>query len=166
MDLAALSRRLLLSAQRGEMVPWKLRRAMLRRVGVRVAPGVLVVGGVTLLGGRLTLERGAFVNAGVLIDCHAEVTVGEAVHIGPRAMIVTSSHAMGGKAQRAGLPHHDPVTIGAGSWIGAGAIILPGVTVAPGTIVGAGAVVTRDTDPDGIYVGCPAVRVRDVPEAG
>ncbi|WP_249354641.1 DapH/DapD/GlmU-related protein [Rhodococcus sp. USK13] len=52
--------------------------------------------------------------------------------------------------------------VGDGCWIGAGAIILPGVTVGEGCVVGAGAVVTRDCSPNGLYVGSPARRVRDL----
>ena len=47
-------------------------------------------------------------------------------------------------------------------WLGARVVVLPGVQVAPGCIVGAGAVVTRDTEPDGVYVGVPARRIRDL----
>lgn len=166
MDFAGLTRRALLSIQRAEMVPWVLRRGLLRAVGVTIGQNVLVVGGVTLIGSRLTLARGAFVNNGVLIDCQGGVAVGEDVHIGPRAMILTSDHALGGPKLRAAEPSHRSVAIGAGSWIGAGATILPGVAIAPGCVVAACAVVTRDTAPHGLYVGCPARRVRDLPETG
>nr|WP_246078761.1 DapH/DapD/GlmU-related protein [Modestobacter excelsi] len=54
------------------------------------------------------------------------------------------------------------VIIGRGSWIGAAATVLPGVTVAPGCVIAAGAVVTRDTQPDGLYVGVPARRIRSL----
>ncbi len=39
-------------------------------------------------------------------------------------------------------------------------IVPPGVTIAPGCVVAAGAVVTKDTEPDGVYAGGPAGRVR------
>lgn len=52
-------------------------------------------------------------------------------------------------------------TIGSDVWIGFGAIILSGVTVADGTIVAAGAVVTKDTEPYGIYAGVPARRISE-----
>ena len=41
-------------------------------------------------------------------------------------------------------------------------MILGGVTIAPGCVIGAGAVVTRSTERDGVYVGVPARRVRDL----
>lgn len=50
-------------------------------------------------------------------------------------------------------------------WIGAGVQIIAGISLATGTIVGAGAVVTKSTEPFGIYVGNPArlMRFRYVP---
>jgi acetyltransferase-like isoleucine patch superfamily enzyme len=47
------------------------------------------------------------------------------------------------------------------SIIGARSIIMPGVTLAEGTSVGAMTLVLNSTKPWGIYVGCPAKRVKD-----
>lgn len=41
-------------------------------------------------------------------------------------------------------------------FIGAKAIILPGLNVSKGSVIGAGAVLTKDTEPYGIYGGNPA----------
>lgn len=41
-------------------------------------------------------------------------------------------------------------------WIATNVIILPGLKISKGTIVGAGAVLTKDTEPNGIYGGVPA----------
>jgi acetyltransferase-like isoleucine patch superfamily enzyme len=45
------------------------------------------------------------------------------------------------------------------SWIAWGAVITPGVKIAKGTIVAANAVVTKDTEPYGIYGGVPAKKL-------
>jgi acetyltransferase-like isoleucine patch superfamily enzyme len=54
------------------------------------------------------------------------------------------------------------VRIGNGCWIGAGVTILPGVTIGEGCVIGAGSVVTRSTEANGLYVGMPARRVREL----
>ncbi|NED96367.1 hypothetical protein G1H11_13735 [Phytoactinopolyspora alkaliphila] len=54
-----------------------------------------------------------------------------------------------------------PVSIADDVWIGATATVTPGTFVAEGCIIGAGAVVTRDTEPYGIYGGVPARRLRE-----
>lgn len=45
-------------------------------------------------------------------------------------------------------------------WIGANAIIMPGLTIKKGSIIGAGAVLTKDTEPFGIYGGVSAKLIK------
>ena len=54
-----------------------------------------------------------------------------------------------------------PITLEEDIWIGTNASITPNTLVAKGCIIGTNAVVTRDTDPFGIYTGVPARRLRD-----
>jgi acetyltransferase-like isoleucine patch superfamily enzyme len=54
-----------------------------------------------------------------------------------------------------------PVNLGKHVIVGAGAIILPGVDVAEGCSVGAMALLTKSTQPWGIYVGNPARRFKE-----
>ncbi len=48
------------------------------------------------------------------------------------------------------------------SFIGLNATIRDGVRIAEGCFIGAGAVVVADTEPDGLYLGVPARRVREL----
>ena len=48
------------------------------------------------------------------------------------------------------------INIGNDVFIGAKAIILPGLEIAEGCVIGAGAILTKDTEPYGIYAGNPA----------
>ena len=41
-------------------------------------------------------------------------------------------------------------------WVGAGSILFSGITLANGTVIGAGSIVTKSTEPYGIYMGSPA----------
>ncbi|MFV0624700.1 hypothetical protein ACBY01_11935 [Sphingomonas sp. ac-8] len=57
------------------------------------------------------------------------------------------------------------VRIGRGAWIGIGAIVNQGadakkLEIGANTVVGSGAVVLRDCEPDSIYVGNPARKIR------
>lgn len=54
------------------------------------------------------------------------------------------------------------IIVESGCWIGANVTILPGVTIGHGCIVGAGSLVTKDCMPNGLYVGSPAKRIRDL----
>jgi len=52
------------------------------------------------------------------------------------------------------------VLIGRHVIVGAGSIVMPGVSLAEGCSVGAMSLVHKDTSPWGIYIGCPAKRIK------
>lgn len=72
------------------------------------------------------------------------------------------THKIGPKMKRAGAVYYDAITVGDGCWIGCNVTILPGVTIANGCVIGAGATVVKNTEPNGLYVGIPAKRIRDL----
>lgn len=45
--------------------------------------------------------------------------------------------------------------------VGAGSMIMPGVTVAEGCSIGAMSLINKNTEPYGIYLGTPAIRIKD-----
>ena len=51
---------------------------------------------------------------------------------------------------------NNPIVIEHDVYIGENVIIMPGVRIASGTVIGTGAVVTKNTEPYGVYVGVPA----------
>ena len=114
-------------------------------------------------GGRdITIGRRTFVNFGCVFDNLGPIRVGDDCDLGMEVLIATSTHEVAGAERRAGALSGRPVEIGDGCWIGARAILLPGVTVCYRCIVGAGAVVTRDCEPNGLYAGNPARRLREL----
>lgn len=54
-----------------------------------------------------------------------------------------------------------PVTFERYASTGVNAVVMPGVTLAEGSVLGANSVLTRDTEPWGIYVGSPAVKIKE-----
>jgi acetyltransferase-like isoleucine patch superfamily enzyme len=76
--------------------------------------------------------------------------------------MTTSYHEIGASQRRQGAIEQQPIRVGAGTWIGTRAVVLPGVTIGPGCVIAAGAVVTKDCEANGLYMGLPAVRVRDL----
>ena len=74
---------------------------------------------------------------------------------------INSTHETGDCYQRAGKGYALPIKIEDGYWIGANTTIMPGVTIAKGCIIAANSLVTKDTEPNGLYVGQPAKRVKD-----
>ncbi|QHC60054.1 acyltransferase [Rathayibacter sp. VKM Ac-2760] len=141
----------------------RLRWRALRALGWRDLAAPTIKRGGWINGHRLSIGPGGFLAVGVYLDAAAPITIGREVMIGPHAMVLTSTHAVGGPERRGGASEYHPVSIGDGCWIGAGAIVLPGVAVAAGCVIAAGAVVTEDTEPHGLYGGVPARRLKDLP---
>lgn len=107
------------------------------------------------------IGRGVKFGTEVLIDAHAQVTIGPDAFLAHRVMVLTGQHdyeQRGGARQRA--INARPVTIGEGAWICSGAIICPGVTIGEHAVVGPGAVVMRNVPPYTIVGGNPAQRIR------
>lgn len=146
-------------------LPWRIRRHLLRRIGFEFASDdSFIEGGALAKRVKVKLGSNVYINAGFLVDGHGSIEIGNNVRIGPRVSIITGDHDItDDPAARAShsVTYH-PCSIGNGVWIGAGAVILPGVSIAAGCVVGAGAVVTKSTDRDGLYLGIPARRVRDL----
>jgi maltose O-acetyltransferase len=112
---------------------------------------------------NIWLGRGAILNHGVHIENVERVEVGPLTGLGVFTVVLTSTHDLGPHRRRFGEWHRKPVTIGAGCWIGARSLILPGVTIGDGCLVAAGSVVADDCEPDGLYAGTPARRIKDLP---
>jgi maltose O-acetyltransferase len=138
------------------------RRARIyRRFGIalgraRVFPGCYIHSA------NLRIGDGALVNHGAHIENIARIEIGARTAMGQQTMLLTSSHEIGPHDDRAGEWGVRPVTIGAGCWIGARSVVLPGVTIADGCVIAAGSVVRADCEPDGLYAGVPAKRIRDL----
>jgi len=107
--------------------------------GVSSAEGAVVMDGVVVNDGA-TLGRGVIVNTNSTIE--HDVELADWVHVAPGVTI------SGG------------ASVGRFSMIGAGATVIEGVKIADHCMVGAGATVVHDLTERGVYVGCPARRIK------
>ena len=113
---------------------------------------------------NVTIGNDVRINAGVLLQAHAPISIGDFTMIAANCAVVTANHDM---AKR-GIEAFDtfasmPVRIGSHCWLGVGVIVLPGVTIGDGTVVGAGSVVTRDLPPGMVCAGVPAKPIKERP---
>lgn len=142
-------------------LPRGARHRIYRACGIAVGRGTHIFPGQLIRPGPVSFGDGVFVNGRCTFEPgRAGILVEDDVFIAQNVTITAQTHGIGPGTKRAGDVVEEPVRIGRGSWIGTAAVVLPGVTVAPGCIIGAGAVVTRDTEPDSLYTGVPARRVR------
>lgn len=141
-----------------------MRRRLMRACGVAISDSSVVYGQLFVPYGRLTVGEDSFINFGFRVIGQGAAHIEPRVSIGPDVRIYTDTHPISDSRQRAGAEVIvRDARVGRGSWIGGNVTLLPGVSIAPGCIIGAGSVVTRSTAPDGLYVGIPAARVRDLP---
>ncbi len=77
-------------------------------------------------------------------------------------MFCTTTHKMGTSERRAKEVIEKSIVIGSGTWIGARATIIPGVYVGNGCVIAAGAIVSKDCEPNGLYAGVPARRIKNL----
>lgn len=141
------------------LVHRRLRRWMLRRAGMRVH--TLGVGvGCHFTPGEVHIGRDVYINEGMFVDARGGIYIGDRSAIGPRVMLISSTHKIGGSRQRCAEHRSMPVVIGEGSAIGAGSAVHAGVTVGPGCVIAGGSVVIRDCQPHALYAGVPAQLVR------
>lgn len=116
---------------------------------------------------KCEIGKGVFINhgckfyAGYSENDDKMIFLGENVWIGMNTMFICASHKLGNSKQRAGEIIHKSIKVADGCWIG-GVIILPGVTIERGCIIGAGSVVTKNCEANGVYVGNPAKRVKNL----
>lgn len=113
-------------------------------------------------GKSIFIGKNVLINHNCFIDAFEKVEIKDNVSIAYNVTISTSSHKIGNCSKRAGIAERRPVIIGQGCWIGASSTILSGVTIADGCIIGAGSVVTADTEPNCLYVGVPARKIKAI----
>lgn len=138
-------------------------------VGCDVRAGTAVGGFVHIIGprgcaSRLRVGPGCILGPDVTFCLDAAVTLGSNVSIGPRAVLYTATHALGGESRRMRFDvMARPIVVEDGAWIGLGAMILAGVRIGRGAVVAAGAVVGEDVPDNALVRGNPAVLAELLP---
>lgn len=102
------------------------------------------------------------IGARACITAHTSIVIGDDVWFGKDVFVSDASHGYTDPTVPIGrqLGEHQPVSIGAGSWIGHGAIVLPGTTIGRNVVVAAGSVVRGTIEDHAIVAGVPARVVR------
>ena len=144
-----------------------LRYAILRSITASVGDNVAVFTGVYLLhpeniivGSNVSIQPMCYLECG---GVKGGITIDDDVSIAHGVTVMATSHTFADNTEKIRDQEVvcEPVHIEENVWIGAKAAILSGVTIGRGCVVGAGAVVTRSTEPDGVYVGVPARRIKE-----
>lgn len=137
-----------------------LKRRLLRWSGANIGRNVRIASSArfSFVGG-LTIGDNVWIGEQVLITGgNVLIKIGSNVDIGPRALIVTGTHLLWDKPERAaGTDYSLPIVIEDGVWLGANVTVLGGVTLGYCSFAAAGAVVINDVPPFSMCAGNPAV---------
>jgi acetyltransferase-like isoleucine patch superfamily enzyme len=111
------------------------------------------------LGEGLTIGNRVGISENCFIQVRGDVTIEDAVILGPGAMIFSENHIFSDPNMPivAQGETRKGVVIKKGVWIGAGAMILDGVVIGENSVVAAGSVVTKDVAAQSVVGGIPAV---------
>jgi acetyltransferase-like isoleucine patch superfamily enzyme len=132
-----------------------------RRVHIHSGAMILTYGGDIAIGDDVT------VNPYTILYGLGGLTIGRGVRIAAHVVVVPANHQVSPDKFIFEQPEtRKGIVIGDDVWIGSGARVLDGVTLETGTVIGAGAVVTRSTEPYGIYGGVPARKIGDRGQRG
>ena len=114
-------------------------------------------------GGNIEIGNDVSINPYTILYGHGGLKIGDGVRIAAHCVIIPSNH----KFQEKSRPIFEQgetsvgIEIESDVWIGAGVKILDGLTISKGCVIAAGAVLTKSTEPFGIYAGVPAKKVAE-----
>lgn len=135
------------------------RNAILRLFGAKISCGVRVYPSVQIWWpANLNIGSSSSVGPSVRLYNQGKITILEHVVISQGAYLCASTHDYNNVLYPLILA---PIFIGAHVWVCTEAFIGPYVKVAEGCVIGARSVLTKSTDPDGVYAGNPARKIKE-----
>ena len=138
----------------------KFRRILARRIFKKCGRNFKAFHHVKIsFGYNLEVGDDVVVHRHVLLDDRGGIRLGDGVSISDFANVYSHSHGV-----VEGREISTPVTIiDAGVRVTYHSTVMSGVHLAEGSMLGAFAVATRDTEPNGVYAGIPAKKIKDKP---
>lgn len=149
------------------LVPNRVRNKILRLQGWTIGTQSNVLWGIIPTTRNVTIGRYCAVSHHAFFDGGGAIVIEDHARLGSFVSLLTTTHPIEPNVIRRKVAVDDDrtVVIGRGSWLASRVTVLPGVHIAPGCVIGAGAVVTKSTEPNGLYAGNPAKLIRVLPTA-
>lgn len=135
---------------------WRV--ALLRAFGAKLGKGLVIKPFVKVkYPWKLEVGNHVWIGEGVWIDNLGKVSIGNNVCVSQGAYLLCGNHDYK-------IPAFDlivgDITLEDGSWVGAKSVVCPGIRLASHSILTVGSILTRNTEPYGIYQGNPAQKVK------
>lgn len=132
---------------------------LLRMFGAKIGKGLVIKNNVIIkFPWKLTVADNVWLGENCWIDNLDYITIGNNVCISQGALLITGNHDY----TKTDFPYRNaPIVIEDGAWIGAKAVVAPGVNIRSHSILTLGTIMTKDTEPYGIYQGNPGVKIKE-----
>jgi len=139
-------------------VPQAIKAVFLSWFGAKVGKGIVIKPRVNIhMPWKLELGDYSWIGEEVFILNFEPVKIGQNVCISQRTFLCGGNHDYKDQAFKY---RNGPITIHDGAWVAANCFIGPNVIIGADAAIGAGSVVTTDVEPNSIYKGNPACRVK------
>ena len=147
---------------------YRIRPAIMRLIGVSVAPGCCIRPRIDFspYHRKVSFGENTAINSGTMFDALEPITIGRNVHISFNVLFLGVTHPLSPDENGyRGNESAGPIVVEDSTWLGAGVKVLGGVTIGKGSIVAAGAVVTKDVPPNVVVGGVPAKVIKAIEPA-
>jgi acetyltransferase-like isoleucine patch superfamily enzyme len=107
-------------------------------------------------GANVTIGNHVYIGPRAVLGAAAPITIGDRCQIGANISLVAENHLFDGEGEifEQGVVRKG-IEIGRDVWIGNNVTVLDGVVIGDGAVIGAGTVVTRSVPPRSVVIGVP-----------
>ena len=109
---------------------------------------------------KIVIGDNVYIAKGCWFSAEDDIVIEDEVLFAPYVCIASANHTRLNGSFRFGEPDKGPVVIRKGSWLGAHAVVTKGSILGKGTVLAANSVLIGDSDPQSLYAGLPARKVR------
>lgn len=139
------------------------KRKLLNFIGIQVGKNSKIVAPINIgQAAKLEIGENCWINKNFSVEGNGQVIIHDNIDIAPDVSILTGSHKIGSNIRRAGAGLTWSCTIGSGTWIGARTTILNNTNIGKGVVIGACSLVNKDCTNNGLYIGSPAKKQKDL----
>ena len=140
---------------------YRLQLLKLKLFGAKIGKNIRVYGRFTVAGHPKRLEIGdnVTINEGVFLNCRDYLKIGNNCRLSSYAKIYTAALSVD-KLPRSHV--QAPTILENDVWIASNALINYGVRVGKNSAIAASSVVIKDIEPNSLYAGIPAKKIRDI----
>ena len=132
---------------------------LLKLFGAKIGNGLVIKNNVVIkYPWKLVIGDNVWLGEGCWLDNLDYITIGNNVCISQGSLLITGNHDY----KQSNFPYKNaPIVVEDGAWIGAKAVVAPGVNIGTHSILTLGTIITKDTEPYGIYQGNPGVKIKE-----